>query len=367
MNLSRKKFESRSGKSFRELGATIAILLHLVIACQSKIVIGILTLDADHLIASIGTTLKNNLPSNVSARRFLKSSTYIDKNYIMWLESLGMVPLPLDIHSPIESLLNKIDEIDGLFLTGGKQKFWKNNVSELSERIPTEYLNKVANLIDKIILMNENGTKFPIWAHCLGFEALLVTQSNFTLTRTQMEDSNRHIVPLDTINEATVSARFFDPFELNLLKVLPLLYFHHRWGFNMKEVQNNPFIGKEVDIVGTVSRQGIDVAAWIEFKKYPFFGVQFHAEKFLIKGKKVNENTLNGIRKILNFRFGQFFKSYAIDRNRQAGLDYKQKTPVCEIIKTPLNCKNERKVFDLLLYRDKLRRHRHNKIRSRGQ
>ena len=72
---------------------------------------------------------------------------------------------------------------------------------------------------------------------------------------------------------------------------------------------SNPKIKDEIQIVGTREMKGIKVAVWIEFRRYPFFGTQFHPEKIYIDDPKYDEQ-FNRKKRNVSKRFAQLFAKY---------------------------------------------------------
>ncbi len=56
-------------------------------------------------------------------------------------------------------------------------------------------MGSIKNLIDLVIEFNQNGKKFPLWTTCLGYEAMLMSLSNFSLKRIFVNSRN-HSLPI---------------------------------------------------------------------------------------------------------------------------------------------------------------------------
>lgn len=70
-----------------------------------------------------------------------------------------------------------MEDVDGLMLTGGGLDLYLN----WKLKIPSKFEWKVSKIIQKIKDINDQGKQFPIWATCLGFEALIISESKYTI------------------------------------------------------------------------------------------------------------------------------------------------------------------------------------------
>jgi hypothetical protein len=66
---------------------------------------------------------------------------------------------------------------------------------------------------------------------------------------------------------------------------IPLLYFNHMWGVSRWDIQHLPELKNKIKVGAKINTDiQRNVAVWMEFVDYPFFGTQFHPEKEPMSG-----------------------------------------------------------------------------------
>jgi len=93
--------------------------------------------------------------------------TYIAASYIKNLEMAGAQVIPLYYHyshAQLESLLGKLN---GVYFPGGEMPIDSGN----------QWTSNIAFIFDYANRQNKAGNPYPIWATCLGFEAVLYLHS----------------------------------------------------------------------------------------------------------------------------------------------------------------------------------------------
>ena len=78
----------------------------------------------------------------------------------------GARVVPVIINQPLEQLKQLLDNLNGLLLPGGGATLVRNDGSY------TFIMQQACELINHIKKRNDEGTYYPIWATCLGFEIL---------------------------------------------------------------------------------------------------------------------------------------------------------------------------------------------------
>ncbi|KAL8269494.1 hypothetical protein Esti_006580 [Eimeria stiedai] len=127
----------------------------------------------------------DNLPHEISgiAREQLQTSrvSYLAASYVKLIEAAGCVALPIDLSMSEGEHKNLFSQMNGLLLPGGSA-----DISAWDK----PYL-KIAKLYYQLAQeSNDKGSFFPIFAICLGFEALMIIGSGNTNYFTRMDDNN---------------------------------------------------------------------------------------------------------------------------------------------------------------------------------
>ena len=311
---------SKAPISFLKL-STLVLLLSLVSFSQSEIVVGVLTLftkPISKLIKKKITHLSRSKQSKI--KRLIKKSTYISDNYTRWLKSVGIRSVALDISRSTKHLLRQMNQVDGLLLTGGKEGFYKDVVigkdafhphNTILETIPTIYLNKVNAMIKRAKYINNHRKNFPVWATCLGFEALLVVDSNFTLSRHVVNNKIKRGAPIKIQTSKCNVMNFFTPREKHIIENKKTFYFNHKYGIYASDLKRNRYLRHRVHLVASLKKKNKKLVAIFEYKNYPFLGSQFHPEKFA-NVDKTSSSHPNYARIRINQKLALLFKRFIV-------------------------------------------------------
>lgn len=274
--------------AFLRLSALLLILCFASFA-QCEIVVGILTLFTKPISKIIKLKTKTlSLHRRAKINRVIKKASYISDTYKRWLESVGIRTVALDIALPVSQLLHQMDRLDGLLLTGGKEGFYKdvlvtrNKIHSdkfYAERIPTTYLRKVAAMVRRAKQLNDHLKNFPVWATCLGFEALLVADSRFTLSRHVVNNKN-HGGPIQIQTRHCNVLNFFNAKDRRIIETKNTFYFNHKYALYTSEVMRNRYLKHGIRPIANIYKNHRKLLVAFEYKDYPFLGSQFHPERY---------------------------------------------------------------------------------------
>ncbi|GCC36955.1 gamma-glutamyl hydrolase-like isoform X2 [Chiloscyllium punctatum] len=195
--------------------------------------------------------------------------SYIAASYVKYLESAGAQVVPIGIDLTEDQYRKLFYSINGLLLPGGGANL-----------VHSPYASNAAFFYKLALQANDNGTYFPVWGTCLGFEELTVLTSGMKLLITT---NTSHVpLPLNFTKDATDS-RMFKNFPVDLMKALavePLSANFHYKSLSVKNFTSNAKLRNFYKILSTnMDSQGIEFVSTMEGKKYPIYGVQWHPEK----------------------------------------------------------------------------------------
>jgi gamma-glutamyl hydrolase len=180
-----------------------AIFLYVVLCVpQQTPIIGIYTQDSDY-------------PG-------YENFTYIAASYVKSIEMAGAQVVPIFYHYNTNQLADILSQINGVVFPGG----------DMSIDISNQWTANTKYILEYAMDQNNKGNVYPIWATCLGFEALAVITSQVrnnmsTLSRVHGEEGTHRLTL--TVQNSTL----FSGMSKNLLDDITagdgLYYFHHNW------------------------------------------------------------------------------------------------------------------------------------------
>lgn len=157
----------------------------------------------------------------------------------------GAQVLPLYYHYSQAQLDNILSKINGVFFPGGEMPIDRDN--QWTANI--DYIFKYA---DK---QNDKGNPFPIWATCLGEEAVLYLYSgrkdNMTVL-TKVIGQRGLTDPLIVKTNNSILLKALSPTEYQAATTGDgVLWFHHTWAILLETYKNTPGINTFWKLVST--------------------------------------------------------------------------------------------------------------------
>ncbi|XP_069777504.1 gamma-glutamyl hydrolase isoform X2 [Narcine bancroftii] len=183
--------------------------------------------------------------------------SYIAASYVKYLESAGARVVPISIDQSEAEYQKLFYSINGVLFPGG------------GVNLKTSQYAKIASLFYKLAMqVNDNGTHFPMWGTCLGFEELtVITSGRNVLIATKTKNIS---FPLKFTKDAA-SSRMFKNFPEDLMHALAVesltANFHH-WSLSVKNFTRNEKLKNFYKILTTnTDSQGIEFISTMEARK----------------------------------------------------------------------------------------------------
>ena len=104
---------------------------------------------------------------------FAGYDTYVMGAYVRYVEQSGAKVVPIHHKASDEDICAQLEKINGVILQGGVTEIMTMD-GEL-----TSYGKKVKVIVEKAKELNSRGIHFPIWAICLGFQALAAVEAPY--------------------------------------------------------------------------------------------------------------------------------------------------------------------------------------------
>ncbi|KAI4305013.1 hypothetical protein L6164_028406 [Bauhinia variegata] len=195
--------------------------------------------------------------------------SYIAASYVKFAEAGGARVIPLIYNEPEETLLKKLELVNGVIFTGG----WSKTGS---------YYETVQKIFKKALEKNDAGNHFPLYGITLGFEllAMIVSEDKNILEKF---GSSTKASSLQFIDKANIEGSVFQSFPPDLLKKLTadcLVSQNHKYGLSPEKLQNNEKLAKFFEILTTsIDEEDQVYVSTARARDYPVTAFQWHPQK----------------------------------------------------------------------------------------
>lgn len=199
-----------------------------------------------------------------------RAESYLDRDYVAWVELSGANAVIIPYNTPnLEDFLNRVH---GVVLPGGA-------VENTQTHDPKQYAVLVG-AVKRIYRFALSCRYFPVWGTCLGFDMLAMMgehlRSNL-FKHVQHEPAFRND-PLAFTGKSRIRAEFSPAMQARMARE-PVAWHMHNFGFDMTSPHLKRML-KYLRVVSTdKSDSGSEFMNMFEYKRYPFYGSQWHPEK----------------------------------------------------------------------------------------
>jgi len=214
------------------------------------------------------------------------SHSYIPASYVKWIEMNHgrVIPIPYDTpKGAIDMILN---QVNGVLFIGGQVDHHMYNEEYITFMETFEFIFNYAKK------SNNQGKYFPIFSICLGMEILAmmpeggdkIIKNYVGLKGISHVKGRNYNAKLKFIKTDNNLGKLFSKDEKNILERNPCVFQNHGLGF-LADASYMKKWEKTWDVVATskTTDRKDDYISMFEFKKYPFYGIQFHPEKVLFE------------------------------------------------------------------------------------
>jgi gamma-glutamyl hydrolase len=211
----------------------------------------------------------------------VQSWSTIDEFIVKWVESAGARVVPIPYDASYENLTYYFNSVNGLLFPGGGVPIFNEN--SWNHTISYNNVTSAANyLLNLTISANNNGTYFPIWAVCAGWEILatLLSTNDFLLDTVQGDDNMLRNISFTSFGEYQSKLwNSIPPWLVNALEVQNVTWYNHLRSIPPEAIYRDAGWSS---LMGVSSVNYAGFGRWYvssaEMKSYPIYGVQFHSE-----------------------------------------------------------------------------------------
>jgi len=223
------------------------------------------------------------------AKRSTTYASYIPHSYMKWIEMSGARTAPIIFTWEPEHINEVLSQINGVLFPGG-------SIDRTSNDDFRKYINAYRQIINYAKQQTDTGNHFPMWSTCLGFEFMMMMEGH---TEEEVHDYYVKSFGIETVDARSYSVplEFMygeEKFVKNLISPLfsemsldditkyqhnNVFYMNHGYGFPLTP-ELLLWYERFIHILAkNKDKQGLEYISAIKYKKYPFYGVQFHPEK----------------------------------------------------------------------------------------
>jgi len=241
----------------------------LILACITSVicVVTVAAVPADFASRNpvIGMSAQIEHPEQANA------PSYIAASYIKHMESAGARIVPIPSAMSDEDLLKLLPHLNGYLYPGG--------AVEIPE---SPYYRHAKVVLEYAKRSFDNGSPFPVWGTCMGFEALMVMVAGDDTSVLGTCDSDDVSLPLNFTSHAATSRMFGKaPADvMDTLRTEGVTYNHHDYCVTKETFERNSRLNEFFNVLSyNEDPKGTTFISSIEAKRYPIFATQWHPEK----------------------------------------------------------------------------------------
>ena len=213
--------------------------------------------------------------------------SYLPASYVKWVEMNNARVIPIPYDTPIGALDMILNQVNGVLFIGGQVDH-----GMISEEY-THFMETFKHIVNHAKQSNNQKNYFPLFSICLGFEILgmmgeeveEVINSFTTLEGLTDVDAHHYNSKLNFKNKDSQLSKIFTRDEQDEFRKTKCVFQNHSQAFVIDEPYMKKW-NKYWNIVATSKSKDktpLEYVSMFEYKKFPFYGIQFHPEKVLFE------------------------------------------------------------------------------------
>ncbi len=210
---------------------------------------------------------------------------YVPSPYVDWMALAAARPVVIPWDAPRSELTELLARVNGILLPGGPQDL-KDEKQPYYHRVK-KYYETIRWLYRKVVKMNREGTYFPLWGTCQGFEEIILSATDFgdELLWGCFKGTFDVALPLDFTDKAETSRMFnssgIPALDQDVRRTLAEEWItpnFHSNGVKPDTFRASPPLARHFDILSTNSTPDkMEFVSTIEGRNgLPIYGTQWH-------------------------------------------------------------------------------------------
>ena len=189
--------------------------------------------------------------------------------YVKFVETGMGIPVPIDVRSSKEDLKKSLQKINGLLIPGG------GTVLQNEDGSLSEFSEQVDFIYREIKTINDQGTYFPIWAVCMGFQQIHVLEAP---KKGVLGHYDSVFMPSPIFwNTHALESKLFRGLPSDMVEIVQehnVTIQNHSDGVDMSIYRKFPELSEAFQVLSFgYDRQGVEYVDMVEHKDYPIYGV----------------------------------------------------------------------------------------------
>ena len=204
----------------------------------------------------------------------------VEAKYVHFIEGGGGRAVAISYKWSEAKMQEIMEKLNGVLFVGGGVELTSEDGKELTEY--SKGAQRVMNIAKKF---NQKNDYFPVWGTCLGYELILILESNNLnlLKPCQCKNYNTYLrYNKEKIDDSRLFKKGFSNYLLDIMSEQNVTFNNHQWMVDDDTFNENKALVENYNILAHSPWKAINkfYIAAVEHKKYPIYAIQFHPEKY---------------------------------------------------------------------------------------